>query len=205
MPGGSEAKEARRGSAEIDDNQEECRQPIDPEVRPDPRQAERQNELLAVRPAQEFDQREDQQRRADCQRSAVDEPPREGFPRHKTTGDGKPKKGGVAGQKQCLSAHLGSPQCRRTKSQLAGRPPQSSTNRPLLTERTVTEFSRELSDALQEPQKLAMHRLVATADRAGFEEIGFAVGAGHESTGLPDQQRPRGDVPGTEATLPKSI
>ena len=82
MTRGSEAEETRRGSAEIDDNQEERRQPVDPEVRPDPRQAERQNERLAARTAQELDKREDQHRRADCQSSAVDEPPREGFPRH---------------------------------------------------------------------------------------------------------------------------
>ncbi len=51
----SEAIEARRGSAEIDDDEEERRQRVDTEVRADPRQAERQDERLPVRVSQKLD------------------------------------------------------------------------------------------------------------------------------------------------------
>ena len=95
----AEAIETRRGSAEIDDDEEERRQRVDAEVRPNPRQAERQDERLPARVSQKLDQREDQHGRADRQRSAIDERPRGRFPRRKAPGDGKPEQGGVARKK----------------------------------------------------------------------------------------------------------
>ena len=119
----AEAIEARRGAAEIDDDEEERRERVDAETRADPGQAERQDERLAIGAAEEIDKREDQHRRADRQRSAVDKRPREGSPRHKTAGDGKTEQGGVARQKQRLRAHPGAPQSRRTKPLLTACPP----------------------------------------------------------------------------------
>src|SRR5579885_711795 len=61
------------------------------------------------------------------------------------------------------------------------------------------------SGVLQQSQHLAMHDLVAGADRAGFEEILLAVGAGDEAARLANQQRARRDVPGIEAALPERV
>src|ERR1022692_4393280 len=70
---------------------------------------------------------------------------------------------------------------------------------------TVTEIEGELSDALQEPQQLAVHRFVAAADGAGLEKIGLAIGAADEAACLADQQRARGDVPVIETAFPAGV
>jgi hypothetical protein len=57
----------------------------------------------------------------------------------------------------------------------------------------------------QQREQLTVHRLVAAADRAGGEEVRFAVGAADIAAGLADQQRARGDVPGMQAALPERV
>ena len=52
VPAIAERIEARRRAAEIDDDEEEGRQRVEPEMRADPRQAERQDQSLCRRAAE---------------------------------------------------------------------------------------------------------------------------------------------------------
>jgi hypothetical protein len=61
----SEAIEARRGSAKVDDDEEERRQRVYAKVRADPGQAEWQNKRLALRPSEELNEGANQHRRRD--------------------------------------------------------------------------------------------------------------------------------------------
>ena len=50
VPAVAEAVEARRGAAEVDDDEKERRQRVEPEMRAEPRQAERQDQRSPLAP-----------------------------------------------------------------------------------------------------------------------------------------------------------
>ena len=111
-PAVAEAVEARRGAAEIDDDEKERRQRVDAETRADPGQAERQDERLAARANEERVDRNQEQERREDERAAVDQRAREGSRRDKRPRDRESQERRVAREAERFGAHRDRPSSR---------------------------------------------------------------------------------------------
>ena len=63
----------------------------------------------------------------------------------------------------------------------------------------------ELRNPAQKLEKLAMHDLVAAADRAGLDKVSLSVRVGDETSGFTNEKRAGSNIPRVQAALPEGV